>query len=326
MHGRLAISVNDDGTVSIRCDADAFFANADEIRRLLTGAEAGAAPTPRPRTQRAARPARAELPAVEAPQALAPAPSGEDDAEAFRAFWRAIDPSVRASRDLSKKNTAVLAAAFYLTRERGFQTVTREDLARRVGALALDPAAADPEASSAARRVSLTNATLVHLVRRGWLERVRRGAYRPTRRALDRVASLRALEAHEPVRLHRPPTDLPRLTGLSRFLREVPTTRKWRRVLLVAYFLHEHGATPEFDARLIAACFQRARGVDAPGSLPALISQVLFKRQGLLEKAGPRGTYRLTPRALEDLRRSARVAQADAVQRAGKVRTVAKTG
>lgn len=280
MQPRLALSLNDDGTITLRCDADAFFAHADEIRRLLSSPGA---------TTAASDP-------------------GDEDLEQLRAFWAATLPegAPRGSRDLSGPGTAVLVAGYYLTRLRGFEAFTRADVER---ALATAPHAALPRPVSAA--------ALTHLARRGWLERTRRGAYALARRGLDRVESLRAL-AHRPARPLAPATAAapPRTSGLSRFLREVPANRKWRRVLLVAYFLHEHGGVEEFDQDVLRAAFRRARGVDAPGSLGGLISQVLCKRHGLVERGARRGSYRLTERTLEDLRAQPRVARADALLRA----------
>lgn len=300
MHGRLAFSLNDDGTVTLRCDADAFFAHANQIRRLLTG------------TEGEDDEARAERGSAES-RALEPqATSGEHDRGDLQAFWAATFPASGPAgrRDLSPAATEVLAAGFYLMRERGFDAFSRADLDEVLGAL--DPA-----------RV-VSSGTLVHLAKRGWLERARRGVYRLTRRAIDRVESLRRLEAAQPAdppRVEPPP--LPSIFGVSRFLREVPTARKWRRALLVAYFLHEHCGIAEFDRRLLEACFKRVRGVDLPGSLGALLSQVLTRQRRLLERGSRRGSYRLTASALEELRRNPRIAQADAIQRSI---AVAKTG
>ncbi len=295
MHGRLAFSLNDDGTVTLRCDADAFFAHANQIRRLLTGAEGEEDEV------------RSEARAPE--RALEPREPG--DRGDLQAFWAGTFPASGPAgrRDLSPAATAVLAAGFYLMRERGFDAFSRADLDEVLGAL--EPARA------------VSSGTLVHLAKRGWLERARRGVYRLTRRAVDRVDSLRRLEAAQPADAPRVEPPLPSIFGVSRFLREVPTARKWRRALLVAYFLHEHCGIAEFDRRLLEACFKRARGVDAPGSLGALLSQVLTKQRRLLERGSRRGSYRLTAAALEELRRNPRIAQADAVHRS---RAVAKTG
>ncbi len=285
MHGRLAFSLNDDGTVTLRCDADAFFSHANEIRRLLAGsADEG-------EEEEAVQVDRARL--------------GTFWSSTFSASGRRAG-----SRDLSLKGTEVLAAGFYLTRERGFEAFSRRDLQGVLGAL--EPARA------------VSSGTLIHLTKRGWLERVRRGVYRLTRRAQDRIESLQRLEAAQPAPARVEPA-LPSIIGLSRFLREVQATRKWRRVLLVAYFLHEHCGIAEFDRRLLEACFKRVRGVDPPGSLGALLSQVLFKQRRLLERGTRRGSYRLAPTAAEDLQRNPRVAQADALHRS-RQQTVAKTG
>lgn len=275
MQPRLALSLNDDGTITLRCDADAFFAHADEIRRLL------AAPAP----------------------SATGRPPDADDAEQVRAFWAsALPDGARGSRDLSAAGAAILVAGYYLTRLRGFEAFTRADV-ERVLAAAGHPG---PVAAAA----------LTHLARRGWLERSRRGAYVLARRGLDRVDSLRAL-ARRPARPRAvAPAPPPRTSGLSRFLREVPATRKWRQVLLVAYFLRVHGGVEEFDQEVLRAAFRRARGVDAPGALGGLISQVLCKRHGLVERGSRRGSYRLTDAALEDLRAHPRVQRADALLRA----------
>lgn len=154
MHGRLAFSLNDDGTVTLRCDADAFFAHANKIRRLLAGASSDDV--------------------VEA-----------DDDERLAEFWGSVSSTGRKpSRDLSRRGGEVLGACFYLTRERGFDAVTRGDVERlleRVGV-----------------KRNLARGALGHLARRGWLERVGRGAYRLTQRAIDRVESWRRLGATRP--------------------------------------------------------------------------------------------------------------------------------
>lgn len=275
MTRRLALSVNHDGTVTLRCDADAFFAHADEIRRLLSGAGG--------------------------PKAAALDEASE--AEQARAFFAALLPpgGRRPGRDLSAHGTAALAAGYYLTRVRGAQAFTRADVER-----VLAPSGA-----------AVAGTTLTHLCRRGWLVRARRGAYTLSGRATERVEGLRK-QARRPPRVAARPAApaAPRTPGLSRFLREVPASRKWRRVLLVAYFLREHCGVAEFDQGLLRAAFRRARGVDAPGSLGGLISQVLCRRHGLLERGAARGTYRLTERALVELRANPRVAHADALQRA----------
>lgn len=283
MQPRLALSLNDDGTITLRCDADAFFAHADEIRRLLAGAAGAPGVTP----------------GGDAVSDLEP--------EQVRAFWDAVLPAGAppASRDLHAAGAAALVAGYYLTRLRGFEAFTRGHVDSILAAV---PGAGLRPASAAA---------LTHLARRGWLERTRRGAYALTRRGVDRVESLRAL-ARRPARTKPEPraATLPRTAGLSRFLREVPAARKWRQVLLVAYFLHEHCGVQEFDHDVLRAAFRRARGIEAPGALAGVISQVLCKRHGLLERGARRGTYRLTARALEDLREQPRVARADAQQRA----------
>ncbi|MCO5171396.1 MAG: hypothetical protein M9894_34265 [Planctomycetes bacterium] len=272
MQPRLALSLNDDGTVTLRCDADAFFAHADEIRRLLSGGGAPAGGEER-----------------------------DEDPAQVAAFWSAVFPggATRGSRDLSAAGTAALVAGYYLTRVRGLEAFTHADLSRVLGA------AGRPERPPA----------LPHLARRGWLERARRGAYALSRRAVGRVESLRDL-ARRPGRPTAAQPPAPRTSGLSRFLREVPAVRKWRRVLLVAYFLREHCGVAELDQDLLRAAFRRARGVEAPGSLGGLMSQVLCKRHGLLERGTRRGSYRLTARALEELGKDPRVARADALHRA----------
>ena len=279
MHGRLAFSLNDDGTVTLRCDADAFFAHANKIRGLLAGRGAE--------------------------------PAAEDD-ERLAEFWSTVVPAERRkrSRDLSVRGGEVLAACFYLTRERGFDAVTRGDLERVL------------ERAGAER--GLGRGTLGHLGRRGWLDRVGRGVYRLSQRGIDRVESWRRLAAR-PTPAPRNEPVLPSIIGLSRFLREVAAARQWRRVLLVAYFLREHCGTEEFDRRLLEACFKRIRGVDAPGSLAAILSQELCKRRKLVERGSRRGTFRLTAAAVEELARTPRVAQADALHRAHQA-VVAKTG
>jgi hypothetical protein len=278
--------LNDDGTVTFRCDATAFFAHADVIRRLLTGDD------------------------EEAP---APAPARDAEHGGVTKLWsRVFSESHGSSRDLSRHNTEILAAGYYLTKLRGFEAFTRQQLADVYQAL---PSAARPQRPTKTPH-------LVHLARKGWLERVRRGSYRLSQRGQDRIESLRQL-GPRPLPRPKPATQLPTLTGLSRFMREVPANRKWRRVLLVAYFLHEHCGVEEFDQRLIAACFQRLRGHDVPGSLPALISQVLHKRHGLVERGSRRGNYRLTSQALDELRRNPRVAEANATHRAARPDRVA---
>jgi hypothetical protein len=278
------LSVNGDGTVTLRCDADAFFAHADEIRRLLAG-------TGRARRRRASAHRRA---------ATCAGPSDEDEQALARAFLAPVlSPPRRAThRDLSAHGAAALAAGYFLTRVRGQEAFTREDVARVL----------------AAAGVAVAATTLTHLCRRGWLVRARRGAYALSVRALERVEDLRRTGHRPRPAAARPPA--PRTPGLSRFLREVPASRKWRRVLLVAYFLREHCGVAEFDQALLRAAFRRARGVDAPGALGGLISQILCRRHGLVERGAARGSYRLTERALADLRANPRVAHADAVQRA----------
>jgi hypothetical protein len=82
-------------------------------------------------------------------------------------------------------------------------------------------------------------------------------------------------------------------------------------VLLVAYFLSVHCGVEEFDQRLVAACFRRLRGQEPPGSLPALISQVLTKRRGWLERGTGRGRYRISAAGVAELKKDPRVAEAD---------------
>lgn len=285
MASRVVFSLNADGTVTLRCEAAAFFAHADEIRRLLEAPAAPAAPEP-----------SAAAPVSDEPPAAA-------ELEQVRALWARLFPAEGPPRrELSRRAEQVLAAAWHLTCQRGFPSCGAADVERIL--TALEPGA--PRAGG----------TLVHLARLGWVERVRRGRYVLTRRALDRIGGLME-EAPTPSTRRarrRPaadPVPVPDLSGLSRFLRDVPTTRKWRRVLLVAYFLKAHCGVEEFDQRLIAACFRRLRGQPVPGSLPATISQVLHKRHGLLERARGRGRYRLSEAALEELRRDPRVGEAD---------------
>lgn len=305
MATRVVISLNADGTVTLRCEAAAFFAHADEIRRLLEGPAEPAAPVTPP----------AVRPAPSAPETTpAEVQQGPEETEEVRALWaRLFPPDGPPRRDLSRRAEQVLAATWHLTCQRGFPACGAADV-ERILAL-MEPGA--PRAGGA----------LVHLARLGWVERVRRGRYSLTRRAQDRMAGLLEEAPHERKRRRprrRPaaePTPLPDLSGLSRFLREVPTTRKWRRVLLVAYFLRAHCGVEEFDQRLIAGCFRRLRGMPAPGSLPALISQVLHKRHGLLERGSARGQYRLSEAALEELRQDPRVAEADAARGAPMART-----
>jgi hypothetical protein len=311
MHGRLAFTLNGDGTVTLRCDADAFFSHADEIRQLLTGrteTEDDLAPlTPHP----ARKPGHSPRPEEE-----------------FVPFWREVLPpeSTLPSRDLSLSGTELLVAGYFLTQMRGFEVFTRADLNRLFEALPTDDSsAATPADAAQAATHRASTGSLIHLHRRGWLERVRRGAYRLSRRALDRVSSLQELRRQPPAQGKAPLPSVPNITGLSRFLREVPANRKWRRVLLVAYFLLEHCGIEEVDHRLLAACFQRLRGMDVPGSLPALISQVLYKRHGLLERGTRRGMYRIAPLALEQLRRNPRIADADVIHRTQQ-RPMARTG
>jgi len=318
MQGRLVFSLNDDGTVTLRCDADRFFANANEIRRLLSGGEdvEDEASEP-PGAAVAGSPVAAAAPETD-DAAPAEAPDGDTergdalDLDELAPFWSRVFPEAGEprSRDLTRASAEVLAAGYYLTQERGFEAFTRADVARVFAAL--------PDAAEERRTVK--SGTLGHLAKKGWLERVRRGCYQLGRRGVDRIASLAEIAPRPLPKGSRPAAALPSLNGLSRFLREVPANRKWRRVLLVAYFLQEHCGIEEFDQRLIAACFQRLRGVDAPGSLPSLISQVLYKRRGLLERGSRRGVYQLSPLVLEELRHDPRVADANAFHRAQQMR------
>ncbi|MGE0709613.1 MAG: type IV toxin-antitoxin system AbiEi family antitoxin domain-containing protein [Planctomycetota bacterium] len=320
---RLVLSINDDGTVTIRCDANAFFAHAHEIRRLLAAAPGDAALDP---TTAGARDPElgpdldpthlsgADLHPESLVAAAAPTarPRKAHEPRPFGELWAELAPHKRWGRDLSPKGALALAAGYYLTRERGFTAFTCADLLPILASL---PA---PQA--------VQGSQLVYLCRRGWLERVRRGAYRLSQRAVDRVESVREVSALPPAATPKVEPPLPNLIGLSRFLKAVPSARKWRRTLLVAYFLQEHCGVPEFDHHLLAACFKRLRGVETPGSLASLLSQHLHKRQGLLERGTKRGMYRLTETAREELRREARVAKADALHRSRGVTWVAKTG
>ncbi|HBP22024.1 MAG TPA: hypothetical protein DEA08_30100 [Planctomycetes bacterium] len=282
MTARLILTINDDSTVTLRCDAESFFANAEEIRRLLIGEE-------------------------EEDESA----SGEP--RSFEEFLAELDPRSKRSRwgrDLSAKGALVLVAGDYLTRERGSVAFTCGDLSTLLAGL---PSPAPVQGSQ-----------LVYLCRRGWLERVRRGAYRLSPRAVERIESVRKLRQRPAARPKSVPA-LPSIIGLSRFLRAVPTNKKWRQTLLVAYFLQEHCGTAEFDCHLLSACFKRLRGVPVPGSLSSTISQQLYKRRGLLERGSRRGSYRLKSEALEDLRREPLIAKADALHR-GSASPVAKTG
>lgn len=287
---RLVLSINDDSTVTIRCDADAFFAHADEIRRLLMGEEENNS-------------RELALPDLALPKTP----------RTFNEAWSELalsssESTRRYGPNLSRKGALILAAGHYLTRERGLSGFTCAELQAAVATLP------EPE--------HVQGSQLVYLCRREWLERVRRGVYRLSSRAAERVESLRSVSARPPASARSEPA-LPSILGLSRFLRAVPTAHKWRRTLLVAYFLQEHCGIEEFDHRLIAACFNRLRGSKAPGSLPSLVSQQLFRRRGLLERGSKRGLYRLTDAAREDLRREPRIAQADLGHRDERV---ARTG
>lgn len=283
MPTRLSFTLDPDGTVTLRCDAAAFFAHVDELTRLL-GGETGSP--------------------VQAAQ----------DGQALRASVGRLvaSPDGAPRPGLSRRGEEVLVAAWHLTR-RGLPAFRAPDL---VAAL-----------QAAGMGSSRVGAALVQLARVGWVERVRRGRYVLTPRARERLDGL-LQEPREPRARRRrprrrapPATPLPDLSGLARFLRDVPTSRKWRRVLLVAYFLQVHCGLPEVDQRLVAACFRRVRGQPAPGSLAAVISQVLYKRRGLLERGTRRGSYRLTPAALEELRLDPRLAEADAARPPGMART-----
>jgi hypothetical protein len=307
MGTRLVFSLNADGTVTLRCEAAAFFAHADELRRLLDAPDAISAVPSGASDDPALGPPGSREPALE------PALPPEAERAELQALWGRLFPADgRPRRDLSRRSEEVLAAAWYITCKRGFPACGAADVERVLALLA-------PGGPTRA------GGALVHLARSGWVERVRRGRYALARRAQDRVEGL----LREPARgARRPrrrvaadPVPLPDLSGLSRFLRDVPTSRKWRRVLLVAYFLRTHCRVEEFDQRLIAACFRRLRGQPAPGSLAALISQVLHKRHGLLERGTGRGRYRLSSRALEELRGDSRVAEADASRGAPMSRT-----
>lgn len=254
MSGRLAVSLNNDGTVTLRCDADPFFRHADAIRQLLTGSS-----------------------------------SNELDPE-LRAFWERVSkPDSRTPR-LSPRASEALRAGYYLTQLRDFETFGREDLGRTLGALLQHP---------------VTTGTLVSLTRRGWLERVARGRYRLTPRACERVGA--SLEGREDT--------LPDLRRLGAYLRQVPTGRKWRTVLVLIHFLREHCGVEEVNQHLLGACFQRLRGVAKPGGLSSILSQSLCKQRGYLERGSRRGRYRLSAAGLELLRGDTGVAKADSALR-----------
>ena len=317
MHGRLAFTLNDDGTITLRCDADAFFAHADEIRRLLTSPDDDPLEHETPEHTEHATPAHTEQDPLDrarlAHAALSqPTPPTPLDTPWSR-FWARTFPTGAASstRDLSARALELLATGHFLNRHEGAPSFARVDLTQLLQLLP-------------GERAAVASSSLSQLARRGFLERVRRGSYRLTPRAHALVLQ---------VGRHTPPVDAPTTPpadadarDLALFLRSVPTSRKWRRVLLVAYFLHTHRDTETFDKHTISHWIERLPGLDVPGSLPALISQVLCKRHRVLERAGARGRYRLAPQALDALRNDPDVADADARLRARATRTMARTG
>ena len=266
MSGRLAVSLNNDGTVTLRCDADPFFRHADAIRQLLTGSTA---------------------------TKLDPD---------LREFWDRVNAVEAPLPGLSARAREALYGGYYLTCVRGFETFGREDLDRTLASLASN---------------RITSGILASLARRTWLERAARGRYRLSAQARERIeAALSGGEQADP---------LPDLSRLGAYLRQVPTGRKWRTVLVLIHFLREHCGVEEVDQHLIGSCFQRLRGVAKPGGLSSLLSQGLCKQRGLLERGSRRGRYRLAQAGLELLREDSVVAKADSALRT-QISRMARTG
>lgn len=206
----------------------------------------------------------------------------------FRKYWKKLDPSRR---------LGLLAVAWYLD-QAGLPLFRRADLDRLIEFLPED------------QRPHLNQRTLIHLARKGWLERTRRGVYTLGEEGRSLMAELEdeRREARRKTTRSRSRSarsedrrDHPRIDGVSLFLREVPSATIWLKTLLCAYFLRRYCGIEEFDREMIEACFRRTRGHRVPSSLPTVLSQVLVRQQGSLESSDKRGFFRLTPDEYERL-------------------------
>ncbi|MEZ6189129.1 MAG: hypothetical protein R3F62_29535 [Planctomycetota bacterium] len=206
----------------------------------------------------------------------------------LREFWERATKAAPATPQLSPRALEALWGGYYLTCLRDFEGFGRDDLERTLAGLAQHP---------------ITTGTLVSLARRGELERVARGRYRLSARAREQVEAQLGGGEGEAGQLD--------LSNLGAYLRQVPTGRKWRTVLVVIHFLREHCGVDEVDQHLLSTCFGRLRGVTKPGGLSSLLSQSLCKQRGLVERGSKRGRYRLTQAGLDLLRGDLGVAKAD---------------
>ncbi|MDF1666655.1 MAG: hypothetical protein P1V97_33205 [Planctomycetota bacterium] len=217
----------------------------------------------------------------------------KDSSKKFRDFWRKLQPGRR---------KGLLAAACFLHKT-GHQLFCRSEIEHLLSFLS------DKE------RPILSQRSLIHLARRGFIERKKRGVYavQPSGLAcIEEISNQR--ERKRPKRQKKVVKTIQttiRLDGISPFLRSVPSSTLWLKTLLCGYFLRRYCGVEEFNREMIASCFRRVRGLHVPGSLPAVLSQVLFKQYGYIEPRDSRGFYTITDEAFEDLQTRAYVLAAE---------------
>jgi hypothetical protein len=219
--------------------------------------------------------------------------AGRDDCKAFRDFWR---------RTQAGRRKGLLASAAFLHNS-GNKLFCRTDLERLLSFL--------PEKD----RPPHSQRTLIHLASRGYLERRKRGVYSIRPKGLECIESLRKRShrkrSKKARRVVQSPLKMPRLDGISPFLRSVPSSTLWLKTLLCAYFLRRYCGVGEFNRELLTACFKRVRGLRVPGSLPAVLSQVLFKQYGYISPCEGRGYYTITEETFADLKQRSYVLGAE---------------
>lgn len=217
----------------------------------------------------------------------------KDTGKKFRDFWRKLQPGRR---------KGLLAAACFL-HDSGQQLFCRSELEHLLSSLS------DNE------RPTLSQRSLIHLARRGFIERKKRGVYAVKSAGLACIEEVwKQRERKRPKKQKKAVKTVQaklRLDGISPFLRSVPSSTLWLKTLLCGYFLRRYCGVEEFNREMITACFRRVRGLHVPGSLPAVLSQVLFKQYGYIEPREARGFYTLTEEAFEDLQTRAYVLAAE---------------
>jgi hypothetical protein len=207
-----------------------------------------------------------------------------DPGKRFRDYWKKVQPGRR---------KGLLAAACFL-HQSGHEYICRAELEHLLAFL------------SAKERPLLSQRSLIHLARCGYIERRKRGVYIVKDEGLQVIEAMRERQRRKrsasPKRAVRSAAQAPRLDGISPFLRSVPSSTLWLKTLLCAYFLRRFCGVEEFNREMLVSCFKRVRGLQAPGSLPAVLSQVLFKQYGYIAPCKTRGFYTITAESMADLR------------------------